>query len=248
MNGKIAFFTFVATFLLLALVTKASAQTRTVGVSVGNSFKYGFTVSWSSNDPSATPPSNLKNVNETQWMQVAVTAVSGTNITGKLTDHFKNGTEIASDGWINIDTGDSVNLTTWFISANLAAGDLMYTLSPYNTSAINETITRTYPNGARDTDHVNSTGVSTSFFANLSIATNLYWDKSTGVLVELSTGESNQTGTYTTTWSEDVQITDSNVWTVPEFPTWTTPLIMLIALTSTTVVIARWRQPKRLLR
>jgi hypothetical protein len=214
MNGRIVLLSLISTFLLFALVVGASTQTRTVGVSVGNAFTYSATVGWSSNDSNATPPSDLVGLDKTQWFEWAVTAVSGTNITGQLTSHFRNGTEITNGGWVDVDTGDSVNLTTWFISANLVSGDLMYTLSPWNTSTINETVTRTYSNGVRDTNHVNLTSVATSFLGNLSFATNLYWDKSTGVVVELSTGESNQTGTYTTTGSDDVQISDSNVWTV----------------------------------
>ncbi|MGB8780954.1 MAG: hypothetical protein WCD81_09955 [Candidatus Bathyarchaeia archaeon] len=245
MNCRIVLLSLISAFLLLAFVVEASAQTRTVGVSVGNTFTYSAIAGWSSNDPNATPPSGLVELNKTQWLEVAVTAISGTNITGQLTSHYKNGTEITSGGWVDVDTGGSVNLTTWFISANLVRGDLMYTLSPYNTTTINETVTRTYANGVRDTNHVNLTSVSTSSLGNLSLATNLYWDKSTGVVVEFSTGESNQTGTHTTTWSEGLQISDSNVWTVPEFPIWTTPLIMLSAVA---VIIARKRQPRRPLR
>jgi hypothetical protein len=233
------------TFLLLALVGAASAQTGTVGVTVSNTFKYSVNVIWSSNDPTATPSTDLENLNKTQWMQVAVTAVSGTNITGQITAHYQNGTEITSGGWIDIAAGNSENLTAWFISANLVAGDSMYTSSPYNTETINETVPRTYPNGVRDTNHVNITGASASVLGNLSLANNLYWDKSTGVLVELSVEESNQTGTYTTNWSEDVQISDSNVWTVPEFPSWTLTILTLIGLTSAIIIISRQKRPKK---
>jgi hypothetical protein len=238
----------ILTFLLLALVWSASAQARTAGVAVSSTFKYGVTVSWSSNDPSATPLSSLEDANATQWIQLAVTDVSGTNVTEQLTTNYKNGTDITNDGWVDVDTGGG-NLTIYFISADLSPGDSIYTtVSPYNTWTINETVSRTYASGARDTNHVNVTTASTSSLGNISIANNLYWDKSTGVLVELSAAESNQTGAYLTTWSEDLQISDSNVWTVPEFPTWTATLIMLIALTSVTILISRQRQHRRPLR
>jgi len=230
---------------MFAPVGAASAQTRTVGISVGNTFTYSVTVSWSSNDPSATPPSGLVELNKTQWLKVAVVAISGTNITGQLTSQYKNGTEMTSGGWIDVDTGASVNLTTWFVSANLGRGDLMYTLSPYNTTAINETISRAYSSGVRDTNHVDLTSTSTSSLGNLSVATNLYWDKSTGAVVEFSTGESNQTGTYTITWLEGLQISDSSVWTVPEFPLWTTPLIIFSALAVIITIKKQCRKPLR---
>ncbi|MGD0027461.1 MAG: hypothetical protein ABSC91_00805 [Candidatus Bathyarchaeia archaeon] len=79
----------------------------------------------------------------------------------------------------------------------------------------------------------------------LSYRSDLHWDKSTGVLVEIMQETTNQTGGYTTTWSLDTQIISSDVWTVPEFPTWTPALLILIALTSATMVIARQRQLKR---
>ena len=246
MNREIVSFSLMSTFLLIAMVGAASAQTRTVTVTMGNTFKYNTTGSWSSNDPSFTPPTSVENLNKTEWMQVAVTAISGTNITGQLTTLFKNGTEITSDGWIDIETGNNENMTTLFISANLIAGDSMYTSPPFDTEIINETVSRTYPSGTRDTNHVNMTSASTSILGNnLSVTNNIYWDKSTGVLVELSAEESNQTGTYMTTWSEDMQISNSNVWTVPEFPNWTLTLLTLIGLSSAIVTIHRQKRAKK---
>jgi hypothetical protein len=245
MNGRIVFFTLISTFLLLALVVAASAQTRTVGVSLGNTFRYGVAVSWSSNDPSATPPSELVDANNTQWADLTITAISATNLTGQMTAHYKNATEATSGGWVDVNIGDGENLTIFVISANLAQGDSIYNSSQYTTATINETVSRTYSSGPRDTNHLNITG---SPGIGQSYSAEYFWDKSTGIAVELLREYTNQTGAYTTTWSEDVQITSSDLWTVPEFPTWTSTLLILIAITSTTIVIARKRQPKRPLR
>jgi hypothetical protein len=231
----------ISTFLLLALVVAALAQTRTIGVSVGNKFRYSSTVSWSSNDPSATPPSDLVNINDTEWVEITITAISGTNITGQGTRHYKNGTEITAGGWVDVNTGNGENLTAFVISANLAVGDSVYTSSPYNTWIINETVLRTYLSGVRDTNHLNVT----SSLGTQSFRTNLYWDKSTGVAVETLQEATIPRGAYTTRWSSDFQIISSDVWTVPEFPMWTPALLILMALTSATMVIARQRQPKR---
>jgi hypothetical protein len=244
MNLRIVLLNLISTILLFALVVAASAQTRTPGVSAGNTFTYSYTVNWNSNDPSATVPSELVSINETQWAEVSVTAVSGTNVTGTVTTHFKNGTETTNDGWVDVDTGDG-NTTTLFISASLVPGDSIYTVSPYNTWTINETVPRTYPSGARDTNHINTTATSSSSQGNLSETTNLYYDQSTGALVEFSKAVSNQTGTYLTTYLEEMQITNSSVWTVPEFPTLTATLVTLIALTSVTVLIVGQRQRRK---
>ena len=246
MNSRIVLLNLISTFLLFALVVAASAQTRTVGVGVGNTFRYRATVSWSSNDPSASPPSDLVDLNDTQWLGFTITAISGTNITGQTTSHYKNGTETTTGGWVNVNTGDGENLTGLVISANLAAGDSLYTSLPFNTWIINETVPRTYLSGVRDTNHFNMPSSS----GTQSYSTDQYWDKSTGVFVEILQETTSQTGAYTTTSSEDIQIIYSNVsgWTVPEFPTWTSTLLILIALTSTTMVTARQRQHKRPLR
>jgi len=132
MGKKIVSLTLLLVFLLFAMVMTASATTRIVGVNVGDWFKYSdITVNWSSNDPSATLPEVYKDLNETQWFDVTVTLISGTNITGQLTTHYKNGTETTFGGWVDIDTGNGENLTLGFISANLVAGDTLYTSAYY---------------------------------------------------------------------------------------------------------------------
>jgi hypothetical protein len=237
MNSRIVFFTLISTFLLLGLVGAASATMRTVGVSVGNTFRYSVTVSWSSNDPSATFPSSLVDFNNTLWAEGTITSISGTTIIGNMKTHYKNGTEMTAGYWLDVNTGNNVNVNEGFISANLAPGDSEYTSSPYNTHIINNTVTRTYLGVGRETNHLG--------YAYPGGSTDLYWDKTTGVLVEVLVESNSQTFGYTTTSSLDVQIISSNVWTVPEFSTWTTALLMLIAFTSAAMVIARQRQPQR---
>lgn len=241
MNSRIMLLNLISIFSLFALVVAASAQTRIAGISAGNKFRYSATASWSSNDPSATPPSYLVDANNTQWTEITVTAISSTNITGQITNHYKDGHENTTGGWVDVNTGNGENLTYFLISANLAAGDSMGTSVPYNTIIINETVPRTYPSGVRDTNHLDRT----SSYGTQIYRTNFYWDKSTGVVVEALQEITNQTGAYTTTSLTHSQIISSDDWTVPEFPTWTVALLILIALTSATMVIARERRPKR---
>jgi hypothetical protein len=239
MNSRIVLLSLISIFLLFALVVAASAQPRTVGVSMGNTFTYGVTVSWSSNDPTATPSSDIVEANNTQSGTLSITAISGTNVTGQVTTLYKNSTETTEGGWVDVNTGNGENLTEFLISANLAAGDSIYNSS--STGTINETVTRTYSSGVRNANLLNMT----YSVEGLNYTFNYYWDQSTGVLVELLLQTTNQTAAYTTTSSENVQITSSNVWTVPEFPTWTSALLILIAVTSATIIISRKRQPKR---
>jgi hypothetical protein len=241
MNGRIVLPILTSTFLLLALVVGASAQTRKVGVSVGNTFRYSAHSGWTSTDPNAVPASSLLDVNDSQWVEFTVTAISATRITAQGATLYKNGTEITQGAWIDVTTGNGENLTNFIISANLAPGDSIYNSADYNTWIINETVSRTYQTGARDTNHFNSTLSSgTDIYL-----TSWYWDKSTGVAVEALVGTISQSGSYTTTQLIVFEIISSGLWIVPEFPTWISTLLMLIALTSATIVITRQRQPQR---
>jgi len=231
--------------LLFATVATALAQSGTVVVSAGDWFKYGnITVNWNSNDTSATPPAGVQLNGAT--LTFNVTTISGTNVTGRLTTQYKNGTEITSSGWVDVDTGDGANLPGLLISANLNAGDAVYSAG---SGVINETIPRTYPSGVRDTNHLNISDVSTVNATQFSYSENLYWDKSTGVFVEESFNTLNQTGTYTTTLSEDFRITDSSLgWVVPEFPAWTSTLLILVMSTPAIIAIHKRRLLRRPLR
>jgi len=229
------------------VVASIVAQPRIVGVSVDDWIEFGdITVNWSSNDPNATfpPPATewLKETNETEWMKMTVTDVSSPNITFQILSHYKNGTEGSYGGYINIDTGDNTNGTFMAISANLQTNDTIYSSGPYSSWRINETISRTYPDGVRETNHLNLTYGPYSW--NVSemqyyyyYTMNFYWDRATGLLVEDYFEEINQTGEYITTWSELSRTTNSNVWVIPEFPVWSLTLLMLVVLTATIATI-----------
>ncbi len=232
MKTKIILVNFVSFFLMFALVTAAYAQTRVVGVEVGD--KSTYTVGgwgWGSNDPNAVVSSIFLDYNETAWIEISVTAISGTNITGQNTKHYKNGTEIIADGWVDVDSGNG-SLTSYFISANLTAGDLIYT-SPYHVGEfINETVYKGYQSGPRETNHFDATLIGGS--SNMSY--DFQWDKLTGVLVETYVRNYYLTGNYWNSWSVLIQISSSDVWVIPEFSTWTAMLIILVVLAAGVVI------------
>jgi len=161
MKKKTVLLTFVSVFLLSAMVvTSVVAQPRIVGVTVDDWFKYGdITVNWSSNDPNATIPFNLEWMSALEWIKLTVTDVSGTNITFQIVSHLKNATDGTHDDIVVVDinTGEGSLYSAWAISANLNANDTIYSSFDYSTMKINETIVRTYPDGVRDTNHLNNT-------------------------------------------------------------------------------------------
>jgi hypothetical protein len=239
MKKKIISSITISLFLLILTITAVSAVTRMPGVEAGNQFVYGILVNWQSNDPNATIPSYLQDLNETQFWMVTITDVLGTNVTGQTVQHFKNGTEQQNNGYADVDTGVGTNLTMWVIAANLNANDSIYTTGYYSNWIINETIFMTYPGGIRETNHFNVTMTYSAGNTTLQQSENIYWDKPTGVVTELSVEFSNQTGLYLTTMNYGVQITASNVWVIPEYPTWIPVLILLITITSITVIRKR---------
>lgn len=219
--------TLITLFLLSGVSSIASAQLGTVGIVGGNWFMYGnITASWNSTDPNAQPPAIVEAYGQMQWIILNFTDVVGTTVLGQFTFHFKNGNETSQPGGsIDVDTGDGP-LNGWLISANLQSGDPVYNSSIL---IINETITKSYPSGVRDTNHVrtiipyNATGYSYS--------QDYYWDRSTGVLLENFFEDSNHTGTYVENSSFYVQLTGSNVWLVPEFPIWTATVLVFVTIT-----------------
>lgn len=150
-----------------------------------------------------------------------VQSVVGINVTCSLKAHYTNGTELTEGGWIDVDTGDNVNMTWFFISANLSSNDSIYSIGDYSTWIINETIQKTYNGDPRDTNHINMTiEESSPPYAYVNVSQNYYWDKDTGVLTELSVSYNetmNYTAEYTTEYSIHLELTGSSVWVVPEF-------------------------------
>lgn len=238
MNKKIIPF---LALLLLSLILQVSAVGREPGVGVGDFCEYHDIVFYfSSTEPNATLPPGYEEINETLWMYMQVTDVSGTNVTGQATIHYKNGTEETSEGWVDVDTGDGENMTMFLLAKDLGPGDSLYTSGYYSSWKINETISKTYPSGeVRDTNHLNLTmEMSFTYYARYSM--NYYWDKETGVVVQMDM-EIIERNTYNTTMSMHIGITGTNRWVVPEFSAWTLLLTLTLSFAVITVIIKRRR-------
>lgn len=212
-----------AAIAVTAMTASTLAQTRTVGVQEDEWYKYGnITVNWESENPEATPPDYLVEMNETEWWNMTITDITDTNVTIDWVAHLTNGTDVPGTDYIDIETGNSNESMFMIISKGLEEGDSVYE-GEYTEWLINETIPRTYPDGARHTNHINIT-------EDEGNAMNLYWDNETGVIVEWT--ESSFTGgDFPTSWNMTFILIDSSVWVVPEF---NAPATILAALTATT--------------
>jgi hypothetical protein len=183
-------------------------KTAVVGVSQGDVFEYDMVSHWNSLSTD-TVPAELLELNQTERIIVTVTEVSGSRISTQVTTRYRNGTEINSDGFCDIETGELLEGPP-FIGADLGKNDLV------NPSAsepwyINETVTRTYKDGPRETNHLRLEHIEDSdTVGEFTQIYDYYFDKSTGVLVEY-TSEFSYTGLTSITRSK---LTSSNVWLV----------------------------------
>lgn len=220
-------------FLLSALMSPAAlAQSRTPGVREGDWFRYDKVYfDWFSNDTQVVIPPDVVMLNDTDWMNMSVVGVSTTNITLHWVQHFKNGTSEELDDYVDIVSGVSLYAELMIISAGLAVNDSVYASGEYSAWKINETIARTYPEGARLTNHVNITSDSYSW--------QTYWDKVTGAMTEMSTLNINHVGEYYTTYSYSFVMGASNDWIVPEFHASVSTLVFFGAITLCAIIFKR---------
>lgn len=191
---------------IMASTILVNVKAGVLGVSQGNVFEYNMVAHW--NSPSESAPSELLELNQTKMIKVTVTEVSGSLISTKISTSYLNGTESTSDGSCNIETGECTGPP--FIGANLGKND------PVNPSAsepwyVNETVTRTYQDGPRETNHLKIEYNSTSDeVGEVKSTYDYYFDRSTGVLVEYTTELSYSDLTSIT----ESKLLASNVWQV----------------------------------
>jgi hypothetical protein len=204
----------------IMLMVPVAAQATTVGVGPGDWFKYGVTASWNS----TMPPSGFEQFAGLQWVKVLVTAVSGTEIAGRATWHYQNGSETTDSGQVDVKTGAG-NLTDSFIAANLGAGDTTYTNT--NVNIITSTTARTYLGHMIETN-----------YAQGQDGPDFYWAQSTGAMVEMNYNTTILQGADTVIVSVHVTIVDSGTEVVPEFPLLMLPAVFA-ALTLAAVILRR---------
>ena len=198
--------------IIIFLVTiegVALAQPVDVGVSKGETFDYSYNLLWSSTDPTATIPSDYVQLNNTQAIQFTITDISGSKISMEKTNIFKNGTQTKESGFVDINTGDiKINYGTIIVGSNLNAGDKLYPSGGH--AIINDTTTRAYPSGPRETNHY----ISETGDQNNLVKVELYFDKQKGVAVNYYFESHETSDGYTATTQETLTNTNSNVWMV----------------------------------
>ena len=208
------------------------AQVRTAGVSEGDWFQYNLSLDFDSVLNMTSEDFPFAEFLIGQQVTLEIQNVSGTNVTGIFTIKYENGTEYFQTGSVDLVSGEG-DLRSWLISADLNAGDSLYTSEPEET--INETTVQMYNWGSRETNHV-------VYSYNFSVeedysylSVDMFWDKETGVVTELTfEADAFVNGTVIVGSAEWI-ITDSSILEdVPEF----TQIALILTIVAVTLSIS----------
>lgn len=257
-QGVIAAFSIMLMIGIPLLISTTSAQTRIPGVAVGDSFKYTFDYNMNFGDSSFDFPSLFEGLQseaeDIDFVQATVTQVSGSTVTIQTVIQFANGTQQSDTGSIDVATGQDTTqkqgLSMILIAANLNPGDQIYPDGISGT--INETVTKTYPSGSRQVNHQNivmNYNVSQEELTNLGITTplqqtntqDLYWDKQTGALVELSYTMVTKSTQINADISINVVLAESNTFVVPEYPIELLVAVLVLVVSALAIATIRYR-------
>jgi hypothetical protein len=191
-------------------------QGVTPGVNEGDEFIFDIKGFWSSNNPDTAMPEAFSQLNMTEWYKITVTEVAGPQVSIEAIWRFTNGTEFKGTGSVNVETGiyDPTEGFWAIYGANLRANDRTRPLGP-DRATVNETTTRNYAGGTRETNRVSV--IHEYYDADDPTSTwteyvNIYFDRKTGMLVELldMSTYTNPQQMLTIIWT----IRDTNVWAV----------------------------------
>jgi len=190
-------------FLYLSFAGLAFAQVTVAGVSKADSFSYKCVLNGSHN-PSSYWPDWLPERNQSSW-DVTVVDVNDSRISYELQILLVNGTkESFLTQYLDLFSGGSNGQNyLFFVPSSLNLGARVYPGS--DTYFVNNTVTRSYASEQRETNHVS--------FSSASALWNMYFDKKTGVMVELSQTSIDGVGTFS------LKITNSSAWLVSNAPT-----------------------------
>ena len=229
---KLFLISFTLLFSSIMIVQLGIAQVRTVGVSEGEWFKYGIELDWNYELEESPEDFIFTDFLDGDMITLTIQDVSGTNVTGKFTIHYENGSERILNGSVDLVTGEG-DLRNWLISSNLIANNPLYETEIDET--INQTVSQSYPWGSRQTNQLLYSYNFSSGEDYSSLNLGFYWDQEIGILTELSLeAEMQQNGTLID-GSVSLILTESNQQNIPEFPT--IILVLLFILVTLLAII-----------
>ena len=230
---KILLTVMVAAFMLSAFAVPSYSQT--VGVAVGDWFVYegSFTT-----DPSTGSVATQLSY-YTAWagyesLNRTVTDINGTVITFEDVYTLTAGGNTTQTTVLNISAPTTNQY--WAIYSDSDVGSLVNTNDAWlavggnGTVVVTDTFTWGFPTPRECLVHESTTSAA-------AIIDRAFWrDQDTGVLVQLWLKSSNTDGSFTE-WK--MTLTDTNLWTIPEFPTGTVMLLMFVAVAASMEIYRR---------
>jgi len=188
-----------------------SAVGYTPGVKGGDYVKYSdIGASWQSTVPGSQKPQSVTDFQNSNFFQIDISSVTGNNVTAKFQANFKNGTVTLRTFIGNVDSGQG-NLTSGGVplvaAGGLGAGDKVWNIP--SSPTFNTTSSINYAGASRE---VNTWAFSFSSGGGYSSVTTVNIDKVTGVLLEYSTNNNSTAPQGTTTQSERIKVTETNLW------------------------------------
>ena len=183
-------------------IQKFALQTENnlAGVHRGDFFIYDSFITWNSSTPL---PAQFAVANDVSYWQNNVTGVLGPMVTMQATLGFKNGTTQSLIATLNITTAEGQQ--PFIIAPNLGVNDPIGTGFYPSKLRLNETISKQYPDGARELNRLSVVS---------STSVDYYFDKKTGVMVEYVYRAYVNQVLFTQTW----RLRECNVWAVNNFP------------------------------
>ena len=227
-----------AFLLMILMVTPCFSLPRIAGVHKGEFYRYAdISLSWNFSRPI---PSFLANITQIWWSSITILNVYQETVAYESTVQFKNGSTTRE----NISGSVNSNNPSWIIATNLREGDILYNDSSRK-AWINETLQWMYSGEQRNINHVQIVSLGSADEIQYTITNDWYYDQLTGMTVQYSLQFVNTTGSYAGSGQYETKLVDSNAWTVPEFPSYLMPPL-LILLTLVTVIVYRGKHSSNL--
>jgi hypothetical protein len=195
-------------FMILAIMASGvNAQTANVGVSIGQTFDYSYSILWSSTDPAAKVPGAYLELNQTQTIQLKILEVSGTKVSIEKTKILKDSTQIKETGFVDVSSGNvQITFGMLIVSSNLNANSKLYPSG--GNAIIDSTAIRQYTSGQRETNRFLSESTEPDQYQK----TEIFYDKQKGVAVSYYFESQDKSNGNTATTQETLNCTNIESW------------------------------------
>jgi len=195
----------------------ARIETGRVGIKAGDWIKleYAFT-GWPAD------------VTYPEWLKVEFTDIEGTNVTVRFTQHISDGTEQSDTVSVDIVSGIEVHeIAAIVIPSNRTTGDRVY-IANYGNVTIEDEVLKTYAGANRTVVYAS--------FRPTDAQLDYYWDKVTGVMMEVSSTSPDFTAI--------LKATETNMWKAgtSRMPWWPWIIVGVVAV-GLVIFFVRRRKP-----